>query len=116
MDGKIELASPQWLAQLEQLVRAYSTKAGRALELSICEVFTDVPKHPTSTAMARCPGIAGSATEGRVRGRRDRRADIKTIADYVSLFCRRMKIEQATWQRGEQKLAEGDRRQAHSTR
>ncbi|HEY1836692.1 MAG TPA: hypothetical protein VGG36_03485 [Rhizomicrobium sp.] len=42
---KFEFASPQWLAALRELLDVYTKKAGPGLELSICEIFTEVPKH-----------------------------------------------------------------------
>jgi hypothetical protein len=42
---KFEFASPAWLAALKELLVTYSKKAGDGLELSICEIFTGVPKH-----------------------------------------------------------------------
>jgi len=42
---KFEFASPAWIAALKELLVTYTKKAGPGLELSICEVFTNVPKH-----------------------------------------------------------------------
>jgi len=42
---KFEFASPQWIAALKDLLNVYTAKAGPGLELSICEIFTGVPKH-----------------------------------------------------------------------
>jgi hypothetical protein len=42
---KLEFASPQWIAALRELLNVYTEKAGPGLELSICEIFTGVPKH-----------------------------------------------------------------------
>jgi hypothetical protein len=42
---KFEFASPAWIAALRELLDVYTAKAGPGLELSICEVFTKVPKH-----------------------------------------------------------------------
>jgi len=42
---KFEFASPAWLAALKELLVTYTKKAGDGLELSICEIFTGVPKH-----------------------------------------------------------------------
>jgi hypothetical protein len=41
---KIEFASPEWIAALRALLDKYTAKEPD-LELSICEVFTGVPKH-----------------------------------------------------------------------
>ncbi|HEY2358002.1 MAG TPA: hypothetical protein VGH86_11165 [Phenylobacterium sp.] len=46
MAEKIELGSPEWLAALKaHIERFVATPAGQAATFSICEVFTDVPKH-----------------------------------------------------------------------
>jgi hypothetical protein len=42
---KFEFASPAWLAALKDLIGIYSAAAGPDTSLSICEVFTNVPKH-----------------------------------------------------------------------
>jgi len=42
---KFEFASPEWIAALRQLLDIYAKKVGPGLDLSICEIFTDVPKH-----------------------------------------------------------------------
>jgi hypothetical protein len=42
---KFEFASPAWIAALKDLIAIHTKKAGDGLELSICEVFTNVPKH-----------------------------------------------------------------------
>ena len=42
---KFEFASPAWIAALKELLKVYTEKAGPGLELSICEIFTGVPKH-----------------------------------------------------------------------
>lgn len=42
---KFEFASPEWIAALKDLLNVYTQKAGPGLELSICEIFTGVPKH-----------------------------------------------------------------------
>ena len=42
---KFEFASPAWLAALKDLLAIHTKRAGNGLELSICEVFTNVPKH-----------------------------------------------------------------------
>ena len=41
----LEFASPEWIAALKDLLVVYTKKAGPGVELSICEVFTGVPKH-----------------------------------------------------------------------
>jgi hypothetical protein len=42
---KFEFASPAWIAALKELLVKYSAAAGPDTNLSICEVFTNVPKH-----------------------------------------------------------------------
>lgn len=42
--SKFEFASPEWIAALKELLAEYTAKEP-GLELSICEVFTGVPKH-----------------------------------------------------------------------
>jgi len=42
---KFEFASPAWITALKDLLAIHTKKAGNGLELSICEVFTNVPKH-----------------------------------------------------------------------
>lgn len=42
---KFEFASPAWIAALKDLLVKYSAAAGPCTNLSICEVFTNVPKH-----------------------------------------------------------------------
>lgn len=42
---KLEFASPEWIAALKELLKVYTLKAGPGLELTICEIFTGVPKH-----------------------------------------------------------------------
>ncbi|HVP84879.1 MAG TPA: hypothetical protein VMS78_09170 [Rhizomicrobium sp.] len=42
---KLEFASPEWIAALKDLLNVYTQKAGPGLELTICEIFTGVPKH-----------------------------------------------------------------------
>lgn len=42
---KIEFAGPEWIAALRELLKVYTKKVGPELDLSICEIFTDVPEH-----------------------------------------------------------------------
>jgi hypothetical protein len=109
MDDKIELASPEWLAALEKLVRSYTAKAARGLELSICEVFTNVPKHldkhGNGTLSWYCRISDGKLEfeEGEIDA-----ADIKTITDYAFILpFARMKIDPGNMGAYEKKLAEG---------
>jgi hypothetical protein len=42
---KFEFASPEWIGTLKILLAKYSGAAGPSTNLSICEIFTNVPKH-----------------------------------------------------------------------
>jgi hypothetical protein len=42
---KFEFASDAWIAALKLLLVKYSAEAGPSTNLTICEVFTNVPKH-----------------------------------------------------------------------
>jgi len=42
---KFEFASPAWLAALKEQLDIHTSRAGRDFELTICEIFTNVPKH-----------------------------------------------------------------------
>jgi hypothetical protein len=42
---KFEFASPAWLAMMLELLAVYAKRAGAGFELSICEIYTGVPKH-----------------------------------------------------------------------
>jgi hypothetical protein len=43
--SQFEFASPEWIAALKELLVVYTKRAGPGVELSICEIFTNVPKH-----------------------------------------------------------------------
>jgi hypothetical protein len=45
MTDKLEFASDAWLAALRELIPVYTKRAGPGLELSLCEVFLNVPAH-----------------------------------------------------------------------
>ncbi|HEX7035385.1 MAG TPA: hypothetical protein VF210_06395 [Pseudomonadales bacterium] len=109
MTRKIELASPEWLAALKELITAYTAKAGDGVELSICEVFTGVPphldKHGNGVLSWYCRIRDGRLefAEGEIDD-----ADIKTVADYEFIVpFARMKIDPGNMQAYEAKLAEG---------
>lgn len=98
MQDKIEFAGPEWHARLKGLLERYTAMVGPELELSICEVFTGVPKHLDRDGSGRIAWhcrIAGGKVDfqgGEVSG-----TDLKTIADYdFVLRLARMKIEEAT--------------------
>lgn len=97
MTSKIEFASAEWHARLRDLLERYTAMVGPELDLSICEVFTGVPKHLDPDGSGRIAWhclISG----GRVEFREGEipEADLKTIADYdFVLRLARMKIEEA---------------------
>jgi hypothetical protein len=109
MTDKVELASPEWLAALEDLIDAYTAKAGGGVELSICEVFTRVPKHLDKHGDGKLSWYC-RIKEGRLEfeeGEIDD-ADIKTVADYEFILpFARMKIDPGNMQAYQSKLDEG---------
>jgi hypothetical protein len=42
---KFEFAGPEWIAALREALQVYTNKVGPQLDLTICEIFTNVPKH-----------------------------------------------------------------------
>lgn len=42
---KFEFAGPEWIAALRELLNVYAKKVPPGIELSLCEIFTDVPGH-----------------------------------------------------------------------
>lgn len=83
MTAKVEFASPEWHETLKGMIERYMALAPPDLELSICEVFTGVPKHLDKN------GDGVIAWHCYIKGGRlDFRdgaieiADLKTIADY----------------------------------
>ncbi len=98
MAAKVEFASPEWHAKLRELLDRYTAAADPALELTLCEVFTDVPAHLDRDGSGRiawhCRISGGKVDfhEGEVP-----EADIKTVADYdFVLRLARMKMEEET--------------------
>ena len=82
--SKVEFASPEWLDALRGMLDRYSAAAGPDVNLSICEVFTGVPRHLDKNGDGviawHCRIADGRVTlfaDGEVDD-----ADIKTIADY----------------------------------
>jgi hypothetical protein len=109
MIAKVELASPEWLTALEDLIDSYAARAGGGVALSICEVFTDVPKHldkhrnGTLSWYCRIRDGRLEFEEGEIDD-----ADIKTVTDYQFILpFARMKIDPDNMQAYESKLAEG---------
>lgn len=112
MTQKVEFASPEWLATLKGMIERYMALAPPDLELSICEVFTGVPKHLDKN------GDGVIAWHCLIRnGRLDFRdgeiddADIKTIADYAFILpFARTKIEPGNMEAYQSEQAEGAKR------
>lgn len=42
---KVEFASPEWFDALRAMFSAYAKTAPADMDFSVCEVFTDVPRH-----------------------------------------------------------------------
>lgn len=111
MATQVEFASPEWLAALKGMIERYLALAPPDLELSICEVFTGVPKHLDKN------GDGVIAWHCRIRnGELEFRdgeiddADIKTVADYDFILpFARMKIEPGNMEGYQAKQAEGAR-------
>ena len=111
MTKKIEFASPEWLAALKGMIMNYMEKAGPDVELSICEVFTGVPKHldkhGNGVLSWHCRIANGKLhfAEGEISD-----ADIKSVCDYQFILpFARMKVGPST-------MAEYERMQAEGTR
>ena len=96
MTDKIEFASPEWHEHLKALLDRYTAQVGSGLELTLCEVFTNVPAHLDKDGSGRIAWncrIAGGKVE--FRDGEIAEADIKTIADYdFVLRLARMKMEE----------------------
>jgi len=109
MTKKIEFGSPEWLAALKGMIQTYMAKAGPGLELSICEVFTGVPKHLDKNGNGVISWYCRIA-DGKLRfeeGEIDD-ADIKSVCDYTFILpFARMKIGPETMAEYEKMQAEG---------
>ena len=109
MNEKIEFASPEWLAALEGFIDSYIARADAPIELSLCEVFVDVPKHLDKNGTGKLAWYC-RIKDGKLEfeeGEIDD-ADIKTVADYdFILRFARMKIDPGNMQEYERQLAEG---------
>jgi len=108
---KVEFASPEWLATLKSMIKRYMEKAGPGVTLSICEVFTGVPKHldkhGNGVISWYCRIGDGKLTfeDGEIPD-----ADIKSVADYAFILpFARMKVEPSTMVEYEKMQAEGVR-------
>jgi hypothetical protein len=109
MAQKVEFASPEWLETLKGMIERYMALAPADLDLSICEVFTGVPKHLDKN------GDGVIAWHCRIKnGRLDFRngevetADLKTIADYDFILpFARTKIEPGNMDEYQAQQAEG---------
>ncbi|MEZ6023609.1 MAG: hypothetical protein R3C16_09435 [Hyphomonadaceae bacterium] len=110
MAQKIEFASDEWLSTLKGLIERYMTLAPGA-EISICEVFTGVPKHLDKNG----DGVIAwhcRIKDGRLEFKEGEidDADLKTVADYdFVLQLARMRIEPGTMEKYEALSAEGTR-------
>lgn len=111
MATKVEFASPQWLDALKSMIERYMALAPPDLELSICEVFTGVPKHLDKDGNGiiawhcRISGGRLDFCEGAIDD-----ADIKTVADYAFVLpLARMKIDPGTMAEYQALQAEGAR-------
>lgn len=112
MAQKVEFASPEWLATLKGMIERYMALAPADLDLSICEVFTDVPKHLDKN------GDGVIAWHCRIKGGRLEfhdgeidSADLKTIADYTFILpFARTKIEPGNMEEYQTQQAEGAKR------
>jgi hypothetical protein len=108
---KIEFASPEWLAALKAMILRYMGKAGSDVKLSICEVFTGVPKHLDKNGNGIISWYCRIA-EGRLIFEEGEifDADIKSVADYNFILpFARMKVDPATMADYEKMQAEGVR-------
>lgn len=109
---KVEFASPAWLAALNAMLGRYSAAAGPDTTLSICEVFTNVPKHLDANGDGRIAWhcrIEGGRVAVFAEGEVDD-ADIKTVADYQFILpFARMKLEPGVNEEYQRQQAEGAR-------
>jgi hypothetical protein len=98
MAKKIEFASPEWLATLKGMIQKYMEKAGPDVKLSICEVFTGVPKHLDKNGngvISWYCRIANGKLEFKEGEIFD--ADIKSTCDYNFILpLARLKLEPST--------------------
>jgi len=87
MTQKVEFAGPEWMAAIESKFRTYAEGPGRDSKLSICEVFTGVPKHldPDGTGRIAWHCFIGGGKLKFAYGEIDG-ADIKNIADYDTIL------------------------------
>ncbi len=111
MANKVEFASPEWLNALKGMIERYMALAPSDLELSICEVFTGVPRHLDKNGdgviawHCRISGGRLSFHDGEIDD-----ADIKTVADYAFILpFARMKITPGDMAAYQAQQAEGAR-------
>jgi hypothetical protein len=111
MTKKVEFASPEWLAALKAAILHYMEKAGPDVQLSICEVFTGVPKHldrhGNGVIAWHCRIANGKLhfADGEIAD-----ADIKSVCDYNYILpFARMKIEPSTMADYERLSADGEK-------
>lgn len=112
MAKKVEFASPEWLETLRGMIERYMALAPADLDLSICEVFTGVPKHLDKNG----DGVIAwhcHIKNGRLEFRDGEveSADLKTIADYNFILpFARTKIEPGNMEEYQAQQAEGAKR------
>jgi hypothetical protein len=98
MTKKIEFASQEWMDALKAMIQVYMAKAGPDVKLSICEVFTGVPKHLDRNGNGVLSWYCRIA-DGKLQfeyGEIDD-ADIKSVCDYDFILpFARMQIGPAT--------------------
>lgn len=109
MTKKVEFASPEWLEALKAMIQVYMAKAGPDVKLSICEVFTGVPKHldkhGNGVLSWHCRIADGKLhfAEGEIHD-----ADIKSTCDYTFILpFARMKVTPSTMAEYEHMQVEG---------
>lgn len=84
-----EFASPGWMAFMHGMMCervAALGEAAREIDWSICEVFTDPPKHlsPDGSALAWCCIVRGGEVEFSNSQRTD--VDFLVVADYAAIL------------------------------
>lgn len=111
MTKKIEFASQEWMDALKAAIIRYTAKAGPDVKLSICEVFTGVPKHLDRNGngvISWYCRIANGKVQFEYGEIND--ADIKSTCDYNFILpFARMVITPETMAEYERSAAEGEK-------
>ncbi|MEZ6023600.1 MAG: hypothetical protein R3C16_09390 [Hyphomonadaceae bacterium] len=95
MAEKVEFASAAWLAAVEQKFRAFAA-ANPDARFSICEVFTDAPKHLAADGVIAWHCRAADGKLEFALGEADD-VDMKNIADYQAILpFARMRVDAET--------------------